>query len=56
MKKKKAAVTLQDSLDVNKEALAKVCKCHDMWSVFFFTFLLNWRSMESNAIISYQHL
>lgn len=22
------AVTLQDSLDVNKEALAKVCKCH----------------------------
>ena len=37
-KREKAAVTLQDSLDVNKEALAKVCKCHDMWSVFFSPF------------------
>lgn len=28
--KGKTAVILQDSLDVNKEALAKVCKCHDI--------------------------
>lgn len=35
-KKGKTAVTLRDSLDVNKEALAKVCKCHDVQSVFLF--------------------
>lgn len=29
-KKGKTAVTLRDSLDVNKEALAKVCKCHNI--------------------------
>lgn len=35
-KKGKTAVTLRDSLDVNKEALAKVCKCHDVQRVFLF--------------------
>ena len=39
-KKGKTAVILRDSLDVNKEALAKVCKCHDIWSVFFFLHIL----------------